>query len=105
MPQWYVVDPQASYEIRINFGNALCEAGRTAEGIGQYQEAGRLSPDSIDPPFLSAQAYARAGRLAEAVASLEEALDVANATGRSDLVQQVNEAIRQARALMGRRAP
>jgi Flp pilus assembly protein TadD/4-amino-4-deoxy-L-arabinose transferase-like glycosyltransferase len=92
-----------SYGVRINFGNALCEAGRTAEGIGQYQEAGRLSPDSIDPPYLSAQAYARTGRLAEAVVSLEKALGVANATGRTDMVQQLNEAIRQARALMERR--
>ena len=81
------------------------EAGRTAEGIGQYQEAGRLSPDSIDPPYLSAQAYARTGRLAEAVVSLEKALGVANATGRTDMVQQLNEAIRQARALMERRVP
>ena len=94
-----------SYGVRINFGNALCEAGRIAEGIGQYQEAGRLSPDSIDPPFLAAQAYARAGRFAETVVSLEKALAVANATGRTDMVPQINEAIRRTRALMERRAP
>jgi tetratricopeptide (TPR) repeat protein len=94
-----------SYGIRINFGNALCEAGRTAEGIGQYQEAGRLSPDSIDPPYLSARAYAQAGRLAETVASLEKALGIANATGRTDMVGQISEALRQARKLMERRAP
>jgi Flp pilus assembly protein TadD len=95
----------ASYGIRINFGNALCEAGKTAEGIGQYQEAGRLSPDSIDAPSLSARAYTRAGRFEEAVASLEKALEVANATGQKDMVQQINEAIRQTRALIERRAP
>jgi len=94
-----------SYGLRINFGDALCEAGRTAEGIGQYEEAARLSPDSIDAPYLAAQAYAREGRFAEAVASLEKALSVANATGRSDMVGQLNEAIRQTRALMPRRAP
>ena len=94
-----------NYRLRINFGNALCEAGRTAEGIGQYQEGERLSPDSIDAPYLSAQAYARAGRLAEAVASLEKALGVAIATGRTDMVRQISETIRQTRATMARRAP
>jgi tetratricopeptide (TPR) repeat protein/4-amino-4-deoxy-L-arabinose transferase-like glycosyltransferase len=92
-----------SFGVRINFGNALCEAGRTAEGIGQYQEAGRLSPDSIDPLLLSARAYARTGRFADAIANLEKALGLANATGRTDMVQQINEALRQTKAMMERR--
>ncbi|MCX6546190.1 MAG: tetratricopeptide repeat protein [Acidobacteria bacterium] len=94
-----------NYGLRINLGNALCEAGRIAEGIGQYEEAGRLSPDSVDAPYLAAQAYAKAGRIGEAVASLEKALGIATATGRTDMVGQINEAIRQTRALMPRRAP
>jgi tetratricopeptide (TPR) repeat protein/4-amino-4-deoxy-L-arabinose transferase-like glycosyltransferase len=94
-----------NYLARINFGNILCEAGRTAEGLEQYQEAARLSPDSLDAPYLSAQAYARAGRFVEAVASLEKALGIANATGQTDAARQINEAIRQSRALMERRDP
>lgn len=94
-----------SYGVRINVGNALCEAGRIAECIAQYQEAGRLLPASIDPPLLAARAYGRAGRFAESIASLDDALVVANATGRTDMVPQIHEAIRQARALRERRAP
>ncbi len=91
--------------VRVNFGRVLCETGRTAEGLEQYQEAERLSPDSIDAPYLSAQAYARAGRFKEAVASLEKALGIANATGQTDAARQINEAIRQSRTLMERRNP
>ena len=94
-----------NYGVRIAFGNALCEAGKIAEGIEQYEVAARLSPDSIDALTLSAQAYARAGRFAEAVATLEKALGVANATGRSDVARQITEAIRQSKARMARRVP
>ena len=94
-----------NYAVRVNFGRVLCETGRTAEGIEQYQEAERLSPDSIDAPYLSAQAYARAGRFKEAVASLGKALGIANATGQTDVARQINEAIRQSRALMERSNP
>jgi tetratricopeptide (TPR) repeat protein len=93
-----------SYAARITFGNVLCEAGRFDDGIGQYQEAARLAPDSLDAPYLVAQAYARSGRFAEAAASLETALGLANASGRTAAARQITEALRQTRTLMGRPA-
>jgi hypothetical protein len=39
-----------SYGTGVDFGKALYEAVGTAEGIGQYQTAGRLSPDSMELP-------------------------------------------------------
>jgi tetratricopeptide (TPR) repeat protein/4-amino-4-deoxy-L-arabinose transferase-like glycosyltransferase len=91
------------YLNHVNFGIVLCESGRTDEGIEQYQEASRLSPDVIDAPYLLARAYARTGRFEEAVASLEKALDIANATGQTEGAQQIREAIQQSRAQMERR--
>ena len=45
-----------NYEVRMAFGNALCEAGQSAQGIEQYEAATRLLPDSLDALTLSAQA-------------------------------------------------
>jgi tetratricopeptide (TPR) repeat protein len=93
-----------NYAMRMAFGNALCEAGHVAEGIEQYQAAARLSPDSLDALTLLAQAYARAGRPSDAVASLEQALALATATGRFDAARGINDAIRQLREMMQRRS-
>jgi len=90
--------------VRIAFGNALCEAGLNAQGLEQYEAAARLSPDSLDALSLSAQAYARAGRYADAVASLEKAHSLATAAGRSDAARGISDAIRRLRALMQRRS-
>ena len=90
--------------VRIAFGNALCEAGQNAQGLEQYEAAARLSPDSLDALSLLAQAYVRAGRFADAVASLEKALAVATATGRSEAARGYSDAIQQLRTLMQRRS-
>ena len=77
-------------------------AGR--RGLSSDQAAERLSPDSLDALTLLAQVYARAGRPAEAMASLERARTLANATGRFDAARGISEAIGQLNSLAQRRA-
>jgi Tfp pilus assembly protein PilF/4-amino-4-deoxy-L-arabinose transferase-like glycosyltransferase len=91
--------------VRIRFGNALCEAGKPAEGIEQFDAAARSSADPLEALYLSAQTYAGMGRFAEALAGMEQALGVANATGRSGAAQTIGDAIRALKSRMPRQRP
>jgi Flp pilus assembly protein TadD/4-amino-4-deoxy-L-arabinose transferase-like glycosyltransferase len=91
------------FNVRMNFGGALCRVGRIDEGIAQYREAGRRAPDSVDAPFFAARAYAGEGRLPDALASLEEALAIAKRTGQTARTAELSETIGHTRAAIGRR--
>jgi tetratricopeptide (TPR) repeat protein len=91
------------FTVRMNFGGALSRAGRIDDGIGQYREAARRAPDSVDPAFFAARAYAQEGRLAEALASLEEALAIAKRTGQTQRAAELSEVIGHTRSAIGRR--
>ena len=92
----------ASYNVRMNYGSGLCAAGRIDECLAQYDQGARLAPSSPDPPYFAARAYAQVGRLADALASLEKALAIANATHQTDRARELAETIRQTKAAMGR---
>jgi tetratricopeptide (TPR) repeat protein len=91
------------FNVRMNLGGALCRVGRIDDGVAQYREAGRRAPDSVDPPFFAARAFAQEGRLPEALTSLEEALAIAKRTGETARAAELSETIRHTRAAIGRR--
>ena len=86
------------FNTRMNLGGVLVRLGQIDEGIAQYREAGRRAPDSVDPAFFSARAYAQEGRLTEALASLEEALAIARRTGQTARAAELTETIGHTRA-------
>ena len=91
-----------TYGIRVNFGNLLIRLGRTTEAIVEYEHALALVPDSADDQINLlihlAEAYAQGGRLKDGVNALDKALSLAQAAGRSDVVQQVTPVLREWRA-------
>ena len=91
-----------NYGIHVNFGNLLIKLGRTEDAIVQYEQALTVVPDSVDDKanLLShlAEAYARGGRLKDGVDALEKALALAQAAGRSDIVQELTPVLREWRA-------
>jgi tetratricopeptide (TPR) repeat protein len=86
------------YRLRMAYGSLLCDAGRLDEGAAQFTAAARLAPNQLEPFLLSARAYAASRRFADAAASLEQALGVANAAGQADLARQIAASLQQARA-------
>ncbi len=90
-------------EFHINFGDLLLALGRMPQAVDEYQQAVKLSPNLLGAQFRLAQAYARAGRLNDAVMVLDKALAVAQATGQSDGAQRVVEALRILRERMPKR--
>jgi len=82
----------ANAGIHINFGDLLVRLGRVPEAIAHYEQAATLS-DSLEVHFQLGQAYARVGRLSEAINSFERALAIAEASGRDDEAQQIEESI------------
>lgn len=91
------------FNVRMNFGGALCQAERVDDCVAQYREAERIDPRSVDAPYFAARAYAQDGRLPEALASLEKALRVANATGLVERAKALAEIIANTKVAMGRR--
>ncbi len=88
-----------TYGIRVNFGNLLIRLGRTTEAIDEYEHALTIVPDSSDDKINLlihlAEAYAQGGRLKDGVDALDKALSLAQAAGRSDVVQQLAPVIRE----------
>jgi tetratricopeptide (TPR) repeat protein len=70
----------------------------------EYQQATRLAPDLFEGHYRLAQAYVRTGQLAEAVDSLQRALTIANAQGRTYEAQEIVKGISACRARMAQAA-
>jgi len=83
-------DRSVAAEIDVVRARVEIESGRFEEALSAAQRAYDVLKTCPDSPQL-----AGAGK----------ALGIANATGRTDMIGQINEAIRQARKLMERRAP
>ena len=88
-----------------NLAIALHQTGDVQQALAEYRKALVIRPDDGEVLGNLGLALAGVGNYAEALTSLEKALGVANATGQTDAARQINEAIRQTRALMERRAP
>jgi tetratricopeptide (TPR) repeat protein len=84
--------------IHLNYADLLTELGRGVEAAREYETAAQLAPGSFDVQYRLAQAYARNGRLPDALARLRTALALAEAQGRPDVALDIRGAIRSAQA-------
>jgi tetratricopeptide (TPR) repeat protein len=70
----------------------LEQTGRVQEAIGQYEQALRISPDSVEAHYNLGIALVQVGRVQEAIEHYEQALrikpDMAEARARLQLAQQ-----------------
>ncbi len=90
-------------EAHANLALALLSTGESEEAFRQFGEAVRLQPGNFRVRMAFGNALCEAGRTAEGIAQYQEALRVANATGQTAAASQIEEDLRQAKALAGRR--
>jgi tetratricopeptide (TPR) repeat protein len=88
--------------IRFNLAEVLTDLHQADEALEQYQAAVRLDPNSLDFQYAAAQACARAGRWAEAVAALERSSTLARAQGREAAARNIEAALAATRSRLGR---
>jgi tetratricopeptide (TPR) repeat protein len=81
----------------VALADLLVAMGRTSEGTIEYQQAANIAPDLFEARYRLAQAFVRNGRLTEAVDSLEKALAIANAQGRTEEARQIQNSIKACR--------
>ncbi len=67
----------------LNLGVALSKIGQLQDGIKQFEETLRLNPDSVSAYTNLTKAYVLLERPAEALASAEKALELAQAQGKT----------------------
>jgi Tfp pilus assembly protein PilF len=84
-------------QAHLAFGNAVASLGRIEEALSHFLEATRLNPNLVEAHIACARALAQLGRDNEAQKQYRDALERANASGRSDLAAQI-EAIETTRA-------
>ena len=75
--------------MHCDLGLALVTAGRAAEAIDSFQEALRLTPDSVEARAGLARAYALLRRSADAIAAAEGALALAKSRGQTELAEKI----------------
>lgn len=85
-----------------NLAMALQQTGDLQQALTEYQRALAIKPDDAEVLGNLGLALGAVGKYAEALTSFEKALAIANATGRTDMVPQLNDAIAQTKALLKR---
>ncbi len=88
--------------IHNDFGNALVKAGLRQEAIEQYQQALRIEPTYIDAYHNLALLYAELRRPAEAMATAQKALEVAQSVGQTALAKDIENWMNTYRAGLSR---
>jgi tetratricopeptide (TPR) repeat protein len=73
----------------LNLGEALAAADRHEEAIEQYRVAIEKDPSKLRAYKGLAKLLARSGRLAEAIKTLDDALDIAQANGEDKTIRQL----------------
>jgi Flp pilus assembly protein TadD len=85
---------------RVNLAALLVQLGRPREAREHATAAVRLSPAAFEPRYVLGQALALDGLVAEAISSLEEARVRARASGRLDVLPEIDRAIQICRDAM-----
>lgn len=88
-----------------NLAMALQQTGDVQQAVAEYRKALLIKPDDGAAQGNLGLALASLGDYDGALAGLEKALSIAKAASRADMVQQLDEAIRQITTLRERRAP
>jgi tetratricopeptide (TPR) repeat protein len=78
-----------SVEAHQNLGTVLAMGGNIPEALPHFMEVAKLKPDLAEGHLACGMALAQLGRIDEAKNSYQNALKVAAAAGRSDLVTQI----------------
>lgn len=79
-------------------GNVLLQLNRPQEAIEPLQHAVQLLPNSPKAYSNLATAYAQMHRFPEAIEAAQQALKLARSTGRADLVEPIEIALKSYRA-------
>ena len=77
-------------EAHNNLAALLAKNGRLTEALPHFEEGVRLRPAQIETRMNLAVAYANAGRISDSLASARQALEMAQATGRTDMLPQID---------------
>ena len=75
---------------------------RMAEALPHFERAAALAPNDPSAHANLGMALAAAGRLPEAVASLEKARALATSAGQPDVARNISDTIQQVRTMMDR---
>jgi Flp pilus assembly protein TadD len=85
-------------EAHVNLGNILLQTARPAEAIEHYRQAIRLRPDFTRAYSNLALAYAGAHQSSQAMAAMQEALELARSQGQADQAGQIEKWLNSYRA-------
>jgi Flp pilus assembly protein TadD len=94
-----------SVPLRMNLGQLLLDTGRPGDAIATFRQAAAVAgqpQDVVRTEYAVATALARAGRVAEAIPSLERALAAARSVGDTEAITTIDGVLR---ALGPRRQP
>ncbi len=89
-----------SASIHNNLGVTLADLGRFAEAIEQYQQAIELDSNNAAAYFNLAKASAKLNRTADAIGAAERALNLAQTTGQSTWIKQIETWLTNYRAAL-----
>ncbi len=79
----------------FNLGIALLRKGNVDEAIAHYQRAVEINPGYMKAHVNLGNALRQKGNLAEAIVHYQKALELAGASGRQDIVEQLNAQLKQ----------